>query len=90
MLTEQEKIQLSGNAKFGDRIVIAGKQVWAGLGNRAGLHSYAEVVLKERWEKSSKLFLKRLDEYTEGRIEIYRFQNITRDRGRWIRINVFK
>lgn len=70
----------------GDRIVIDGKTVWAGLGNRSGLHDFQWTVIREKYEKSGARFEKKLDALLidGAKVEIHSFRNITRDRGRWI------
>lgn len=75
----------------GDRVVVDGKTVWGGLGNRSGLHDYAQVAVNEKWEKSGARFEKKLRALPSGaNVEIHSFRNITRDRGRWIQIKKFK
>lgn len=70
----------------GFRIAINGKVVWSGLGNRAGLHDYARTVLSDKWDKSGKGFEKKLEALKKGDVvELYMYQSITRDRGRWQR-----
>lgn len=69
----------------GDRVVVDGKTIWAGLGSRAGLHSYQHEVIKEKWTKSGANFIKKLDKIKAGsKIEVQTFANQTRDRGRWV------
>lgn len=70
----------------GWRVIINGKTAWAGLGNRSGLHDYQWVAIREKWEKSGARFVKnKLDTLKDGDVvEIQRFANITRDRGRWV------
>jgi len=73
----------------GNKIVVKSKKtppttIWAGLGNRSGLHSYANTVLSDKWKKSGNNFMKKLDAYPTGTVfEIHRFANVTRDRGTW-------
>lgn len=78
--------RLKNAAQDGDRIVINGKTVWAGLGNRSGLHSYAQTVLNEKWNKSGARFMKNLDELLSpgAIVEVQMFRNIDRDRGKWV------
>lgn len=71
-------------ARDGERVKIDGKTVWAGLGNRSGLHSYANTLLREKWEKSGARFQKKIEALPAGtKVELYRFRNINRDRGTW-------
>lgn len=67
------------------------KTLWRGLGNRSGLHSYADTLILEAWEKRGGRFLKRLDKLVPNTfIEVYRYRNKTRDRGRWQAIDSFR
>ena len=69
----------------GWRVIINGKTAWAGLGNRSGLHDYQWTAIREKYEKSGPRFEKKLDALQPGdTVEIQRFVNITRDRGRWV------
>jgi hypothetical protein len=71
-------------AEEGLRLVANGKTIWAGLGNRSGLHSYADELIRDKWEKSGFRLQKKLDNLPDGtEIEVKRFRNTTRDRGRW-------
>lgn len=75
-------------AKAGFRIVYDDKDIWKGLGNRSGLHDFAQTVLDEKWEKSGGSFEKKLRKLSEvgGTFTIKGFQNMTRDRGKWVPI----
>jgi hypothetical protein len=91
MMREDVKEDVLYEARRGNRIVIDGKTVWQGLGNRAGLHSFANDVLWEKWTKSGARFEKKLDKVKAGsRVEIQRFANETRDRGRWVVAKLYK
>jgi N-dimethylarginine dimethylaminohydrolase len=70
----------------GDRIVIDGKNVWMGLGNRSGLHDFQWTLIREKYEKSGARFEKKLDALLidGAKVEIHTFRNIDRNRGRWI------
>jgi nuclear transport factor 2 (NTF2) superfamily protein len=85
---------LNNAARDGNRVVLAGKKpttLWAGLGNRSGLHSFAYALLSEKWDKSGERFLKKLSGLRSGaRVEVYSFRNIDRDRGRWVKAFVIK
>ena len=35
-------------AEHGNRVTVAGKNIWAGLGNRSGLHSYADKMIRDK------------------------------------------
>lgn len=83
-LTEDEILSLQDAAQWGCRIVMDGKTVWGGLGNRSGLHDYANVIIREKWKKSGERFMKKMRAAEFTLIEIQVFQNINRDRGRWI------
>jgi hypothetical protein len=65
------------------------KTLWAGMGNRAGLHSFAYTLLREKWEKSGARFEKKLATITGGEITVHAFRNTTRDRGRWVAVRKF-
>jgi hypothetical protein len=78
-----------GCAKAGERIVgyDDGKVWWAGLGNRSGLHSFADTLLDQKWAKSGARFTKRIEALPAGtRVIVQDFRNITRDRGRWVKL----
>lgn len=66
------------------------KTLWAGLGNRSGLHSFADTLLREKWDKSGDRFTKKLEKVFSGleggMIEVQDFRNISRDRGRWVTV----
>ena len=57
-----------------------GKTVWGGLGNRSGLHDYANTIIREKWEKSGGRFEKKMREAEFTLIELQMFHNINRDR----------
>lgn len=70
----------------GDRVIVNGKTIWKGLGNRAGLHSYEITALATQWRKSNKKFLARVAALQKGdTVEVQSFRNITRDHGKWVR-----
>lgn len=90
-MREEVKEDVLYEARFGNRVVIDGKTVWQGLGNRAGLHLFVNDVLQEKWVKSGARFEKKLDKVKAGsRVEIQRFVNETRDRGRWVVSKFYK
>ena len=61
------------------------KTLWAGLGNRSGLHSFADTLCHRKWEKSGERMLKRLAKLPNGTcITLHDYCNISRDRGRWV------
>lgn len=82
-------------AKNGDRVVHVTepkpKTIWGGLGNRSGLHSFADTLIREKWEKSGERFKKKLDKILKPgeKFEIQTFRNVTRDRGRWMKERSF-
>jgi len=83
-------VTLENAARDGDRVIaiIDGKPsvLWAGLGNRTGLHSFASELLSEKWEKSGARFIAKVQALKPGTaVEILRFRNVTRDRGAWVR-----
>jgi len=83
-------------AKDGDRIAHIvepkPKTIWGGLGNRSGLHSYAYTLIREKWEKSGARFEKKLDKILQPgeKFQIQQFQNINRDRGKWVPVRTFE
>ena len=88
---EAEKVYkvLINNAKEGYRIIHKGKTIWGGLGNRAGLHSYADTIIGDKWRKSGPRFEKKLRKLT-GDFELHDYRSISRDKGRWVKIKTFK
>lgn len=87
-MNKTQKSQLIAYAKEGCKIValIDDKKttLWAGLGNRSGLHSFAYTLINEAYEKKSPRFLKRLDKLpSKATVEVYAYQNKTRDSGGW-------
>jgi len=78
--------EISDWAREGNRVVVNGKAVWGGLGNRSGLHSYAGVMIREKWQKSGPRFEAKIDALPPGtEVELFWFKNIDRDRGRWVK-----
>ena len=72
-------------AEEGNRVTVAGKNIWPGLGNRSGLHSYGDDMVREKWYKSGDRFAKKLEKLPAGtEVELKRFKNTNRDRGKWI------
>ena len=72
-------------AEEGNRVTINGKNVWAGLGSRAGLHSYASEVISDKWHKSGDRFTKKIMNLPAGtEVELKRFKSSSRGRGNWI------
>ena len=64
------------------------KTLWAGLGNRAGLHSFATTILEEKWTKSGARFKTKIAKLPRGtRVVCLDFRNTTRDRGRWTKFD---
>jgi hypothetical protein len=84
--------QIRDEAREGARVRIgvapgvlsALKTAWAGLGNRAGLHSYADTLLNQKWEKSGARFMKKLEALPAGTVvQVYHYRALNRDRGSW-------
>ena len=72
-------------AEEGNRVTVAGKNIWPGLGNRSGLHSYGDELISKKWAKSGERFTKKIDNLPAGtEVELKRFKNISRDRGKWV------
>jgi hypothetical protein len=69
--------------------VVNGKRrtLWQGTGNLSGLHDYADTLLKETYDKGADRLSKKLETLPVGTpIELYDYRNITRDRGKWVKI----
>jgi hypothetical protein len=78
-------------ARDGDKVTVTvngvEKTIWSGLGNRAGLHEFANELCYEKWIKSGERFLKKLASLKEGaKITAYTYRAISRERGRWIEV----
>lgn len=92
----RKKAQLANYARDGYRITYTAvgapkpKTLWAGLGNRAGLHSFSSTVLANKWAKSGASFLRRIDSLEQGVINVQEFRNVSRDRGRWETFETFE
>jgi|TARA_R110001583_G_scaffold5598_5_gene30048 hypothetical protein len=72
-------------AEEGNRVTIAGKNIWVGLGSRSGLHSYADEVIGDKWSKSGDRFTKKVMNLPAGtEVELKRFQSSSRGRGNWV------
>lgn len=81
--------ELIATAKNGDRIVYDGKTIWSGLGNRSGLHDYANTAIHKKWQESGERLQKKIEELAKkegATFQTQEFRNIDRDRGRWIPI----
>jgi hypothetical protein len=64
------------------------KILWKGMGNRAGLHDFARVLLDKAWDKSGERLVKKLAVLPKGTVvTVLEFHNIDRDRGRWVPIH---
>ena len=71
-------------AESGRRLKYDGKTLWGGQGNTSGLHDYAEVERREKWERSGRRFEKKLRLLPPGaEVEIF-FYRSTGSRGRWV------
>jgi hypothetical protein len=88
----ETKAALINAASNGDRVVFTpkgeekAKTLWAGLGNRAGLHSFACTLIYEKWGKSGERFMKKLDGLGAGTLAIQQYRAKTRDAGRWVTV----
>jgi hypothetical protein len=87
-ISRKQLVTLSRVARLdGQRLINinTGKTLWAGLGNRSGLHSYADVTIREKWEKSGEGLVKKLLTLEPGTVvEIKGYQNKNRDTGTWV------
>ena len=97
MITPAQRKFLRTVAKYGDRVLFIdenGKKfkIWAGLGNRSGLHSYASTLIREKWEKNGERFINKVEKKAQqtGTFVVQEFQNINRDRGRWVTIKTIE
>ena len=74
-------------AELGYRLVLIAdkpKTIWAGLGNRSGLHDHARVILQEKWDKSGRWLSRKLHDLPgDTVVEVQHFHNINRDMGGW-------
>lgn len=92
MATTEQIFAISYQAReLGNRVVYVlpgetkEKTLWAGLGNRSGLHSFAETLIREKWEKSGERMLKKLNKLPPGTsILVFQYRNKTRDKGSWL------
>ena len=75
-------------AEDGMRIELDGKTAYAGLGNRAGLHSYIPIALAERFKKWPRVEKKILAGEWKS-LKVLDFHNINRDRGRWVVVRTY-
>lgn len=87
-MKKETREYLLNMARDGHRIELVhpekNKRLWVGLGNRAGLHSFADTLLREKYDKGEARLVKKLDALPRGaRISLFVFENINRDRGRW-------
>jgi len=72
-------------AEEGNRVTVAGKNIWTGLGSRSGLHSYADEVIDDKWRKSGDRFTKKVMNMPAGtEVELKRFQSSSRGKGNWV------
>tara|TARA_B100000700_G_C14958646_1_gene815267 strand:- start:12 stop:728 length:717 start_codon:yes stop_codon:yes gene_type:complete len=72
-------------AEEGNRVTVLGKNIWPGLGNRAGLHDYADKEIRNKWDKSGPRFIKKIDQLPAGtEVELKRYQSTSRGKGRWV------
>ncbi|MCR4330425.1 MAG: hypothetical protein NUV49_00900 [Patescibacteria group bacterium] len=93
--------RLHAAAQDGDRVIFTpvgaekSKTLWAGMGNRSGLHSFASVLLAEKYEAGKDRFTQKLERLTSGTLSVLEFQNVTRcgvytrDGGRWVTVLKF-
>lgn len=87
-LTSGMLAALADYAEDGDRIQIDGKTIYAGFGNRSGLHSYLSTALANTFAKWPRAKAK-LEAGAYNTIDVLTFRNIDRDRGRWIKIKSY-
>lgn len=94
-ITRRHLRELAAYAKDGDRLITSTpdgtvKTAWGGLGNRSGLHSHADVMTRDKWEKSGKGLVKKLVALPPGStVEVQQFRNKTRDRVAWHKVQTY-
>lgn len=88
-LTPRDMADLEEYARQGDRIMADGKAIYAGFGNRSGLHSYLSTVLDQAFAKWPRAKAK-LEAGAFNSLEVLTFKNVNRDRGNWMRVQTFK
>lgn len=69
-------------------ILIKGEQkektLWAGIGNTSGLHSFAQTLINEKWDKQQGKIENKLKGLIEGdKLIFYSEEYITRDRRKY-------
>lgn len=96
MTPDKAKVIITEHAKQGDRIVYQDKNIWKGLGNRDGLHSYLYTLLEEKWDKSGVRFTNKLqsimtkDPHAHFTIKQYHKPNRAALVGKWKTIKEIK
>ena len=60
-------------AEEGNRVTVAGKNIWAGLGSRAGLHSYADEVINNCNSLTPSVSLSLFDNFVRSDSKRYSF-----------------
>lgn len=88
VITPQMLATLEAYAEDGGRIQIDGKTIFAGFGNRSGLHSYLSTVLADSFKKWPRAKAK-LEAGVYDTIDVLTFRNINRDRGNWVKVKSF-
>jgi hypothetical protein len=88
-VSSKDLADLEDFAREGDRIMADGKAIYAGFGNRSGLHSYLSTVLADTFKKWPRAKAK-LEAGAFNSLEVLTFKNVNRDRGNWIRIRSIK
>jgi hypothetical protein len=92
-MKSDEIISLMQAARAGHRLVHelqdTQKTLWPGLGNRAGLHSFAYELTEEKYRKGSERLRKKLTALTDGTIVVLMYRAKSRDTGRWVKVHRF-
>ncbi len=88
-VSPSDMADLEDFAHEGDRIMVDGKAIYAGFGNRSGLHSYLPTVLQDTFKKWPRAKAK-LEAGAFSTLEVFTFRNINRDRGNWVKVRSFK
>lgn len=82
----QETINtIMDHARYGSRIKVNDRGVWAGLGDRTSLYSFADDLCFDKFQKGKDRLRKKLeslDKYKDY-VEIWEYYNTGRFKGKW-------
>lgn len=83
--------QLLDDARWGNKIVLNGRAIWSGLGDRTSLYDYATQLLNDKWDKGGERLKKKLlsvNKY-EDTVEVFSYFNTARYKGNWRKIRTY-